>query len=155
MEDLIAWAERVELRPITRGRDDIVHLANRNVAFSIASHHGMFPVEFATQGRDRAVLGVFETVDDARRFLMMECGALLRAQRRLPRLRAHELPPGFVIEETPTALWLSWFTASAEFPMGESSRRRAVNFSRVERAPLEQIRSSFLEPAGHPLYDAA
>lgn len=152
MEDLIAWAGRVDLRPITPGRDDIVHLANKNVAFSIASHHDVFPVEFATEGRARGVLGVFETQDDARRFLMIECGALLRARRRMPRLRASALPPGFVIEEAPTALWLSWFTGSAEFPPCESARRRAFNFSIVERAPLDQISSSFLEPTGRPLY---
>jgi hypothetical protein len=153
MEDLIAWAERLGLRSATQRDDDLVHLVDDDVSFSIALHHDMFPVEAAVQDQPRIVLGVFEDVEDARRFLTMELGALLRKRERMPRLAASDLPPGFVLEQAPTALWLSWFTGSAEFPQGE--RMRAVNFSRVERAPLDQIESSFLAPNGSPLYAAA
>ena len=115
----------------------------------------MYPVEAATHGRERTMLGVFEDIEDARRFLTMEVGALVRDRNRMPRLVARALPPGFVLEQAPTALWLTWFTGSAEFPTSEPSRVRAYNFSRVERAPLDRIQSSFLDPNGLPLYDVA
>lgn len=153
MEDLIAWAERIGLVPIARHSDDLLHLADLEIAYSIAEHHGMYPVEASTRGRERAVLGVFEELEDARRFFTMELGALLREREQLAQLEATALPPGYVIEQAPTALWLSWMTGSAEFPTSE--RSRAVNFSRVERAPIEQIRESFAEPRGYPLYDMA
>jgi hypothetical protein len=153
MEDLIAWAGRAELRPIDRLGGDILRLASIELTYSIAHHHGIYPVELCRNGRDGEVIGAFDDLDDARRFLVIEVGALVREKQRMPQLTAHDLPPGFVIEESPTALWLSWFTGSAEFPMGE--RRRALNFSRVERASLDAIESSFLEPAGSPFYDAA
>ncbi|MDQ1578950.1 MAG: Immunity protein 61 [Microbacteriaceae bacterium] len=155
MEDLIAWAGRAELRPVAGLGGDILRLASMERAYSIAYHHGIYPVELCRRGRDRVVIGAFEDLDDARRFLVIEVGALVREKQQMPQLSARELPPGFVIEELPTALWLSWFTGSAEFPIGERSRRRAMNFSRVERAPLDAIETSFLEPAGRPFYDAA
>jgi hypothetical protein len=60
-----------------------------------------------------------------------------------------------VIEEAPTALWLTWLLGSAEFPVSPRSRARATNFSRISRAPIEAIESSFLAPTGAPLYEAA
>ncbi|MCU1637457.1 MAG: hypothetical protein JWL94_104 [Microbacteriaceae bacterium] len=155
MEDLIAWAEGIGLRPTVGHGDDIVRVEGAGLGFAIAEHHELFPVEAELLGRDRIVLGVFEDVEDARRFLTMEIGVLMRHQNRMPPLAAHRLPPGFVLEQAPTALWLAWLTGSAEFPTSAPSRIRALNFSRVERAPLERIQSSFLEPHGLPLYDVA
>ncbi|THG28629.1 Imm61 family immunity protein [Naasia lichenicola] len=155
MEDLIAWAERGGLEPVTRNADDLLHVADAHVAFAIAAHHDLFPVEAARAGQDRVALGVFESLEDAQRFLVMELGAIIRAHRSLPRLISDGLPPGYVIEEAPTALWLTWLLGSAEFPVAPRSRGRATNFSRISRAPVETIESSFLAPSGHPLFEAA
>lgn len=155
MEDVIAWAEEVGLEPAARSSDDLVHVADAEVAFTIASLHDVYPVQVTTRWYERALIAAFEDVEDARRFLVMELGALLRARASRPALAADELPPGFVIEEAPTALWLSWLTGSAEFPSGTRARERATTFSRVERADLESIRASYLQAEGKPLLQLA
>ncbi len=155
MEHLLSWAESLGLVPSIGEAADLLHIADDGVEFAIVQNHSLNIVEAATVGDPRIVLAAFETVDDACRLLAMQLGALLRFREGMPRIEAHKLSPGFIIEQAPTALWLTWFTGSAEFPMGERSRVRAVNFSRVERAPVEVIRSSFLDPTGFPLYTAA
>ncbi|MCU1515130.1 MAG: hypothetical protein JWO10_2220 [Microbacteriaceae bacterium] len=155
MEHLIAWAERAGLSPAADQEGDIVHLSDSTVAISMGTRQGIYAVEVSVAGMPRLVLGAFDNVDDASRLFVMQVGALVRERQRMPRLTAHVLPPGFVIEPTPTALWLSWFTGSAEFPVGERARRRAVEFSRAERASVDEIESSYLEPAGGPLFEVA
>jgi len=155
MEDLIAWAERGGLEPVTRNAAELLHVADSHVAFAILEHHDLFPVEAARAGQERAALAVFESLEDAQRFLVMELGAIIRAHQGLGILTSTGLPPGYVIEEAPTALWLTWLLGSAEFPVAPRSRARATNFSRVSRAPIETIESSFLAPSGSPLYEAA
>lgn len=155
MEDVIAWARELGLVMIPPERDDLIHLADTYVGFSIAERQELFAVEVSTREHDRELLGAFDDVEDARRFLVMEFGVMHRGRSALPPLRAEEPQPGYVLEETPTSLWLSWMTGSAEFPADYFSRRRAVTFSRVERADVEEIYESYREPGGRPLFDEA
>lgn len=155
MEELIAWAESLGLRPVVGIDGSVLHLSDAEAEFSIVEYHTLNVVEAASAGDRPIVLGAFEDIEDASRLLAMLLGGLLRFREGLPKLEARRLPPGFVIEEAPTGLWLTWFTGTAEFPRGDRSRSRAMNFSRVERAETEQIRLSFTDPSGHPLYQAA
>jgi hypothetical protein len=155
MEDVYAIAEEIGLAPAPRGSDDLLHVTDADVAFILREHHDVYEVDAATRWHDRSMLAAFESVEDARRFLVMEFGAVARARGGLAELVADSLPPGFVIEEAPTALLLSWFTGSAEFPAGSRGLDRAYAFSRVERAGVEQIHATYLDSGGHPLFDAA
>lgn len=155
MEDLIGWARELGLVMIPPERGDLIHLADTYVGFSIAERQELFAVEVSTREHDRELLGAFDDIEDARRFLVMEFGVMHRGRSALPPLRAETPPPGYVLEETPTALWLSWLTGSAEFPDDFFSRRRAVTFSRVERADVEEIYETYREPDGRPLFDEA
>lgn len=155
MEDLIGWGQELGFEEIQPGRGDLVHLADAHVGFSIAERQDLLAVEIAIRADERELLGAFDDVEDARRFLALELGVLHRGRSSLPQLPVTEVPPGYVLEETPTSLWLSWLTGSAEFPADYFSRRRAVMFSRVERAEIVEIHESCLEARGRPLFGEA
>lgn len=155
MEDLIGWGQELGFAEVEPGQGELVRLADERVGFAIAERQELVAVEISRRDGDGELLGAFDDVEDARRFLALELGVLHRGRSALPQLRATATPPGYVLEETPTSLWLSWLTGSAEFPADYFSRRRAVMFSRVERAEVLEIHGAVLEPRGRPLFDEA
>ena len=152
MEELIAWARDLGLRLLPPRDDDLLHVADTYVGYSIAARQGLFAVEQSTREHERELLGAFDRVEDARRLLALELGAIRRSRESLPPLRDVPLARGFTLEHTPIALWLTWDDGSAEFPPDDEGRLRARAVSRVVDATIAEIDAAFRDADGLPLF---
>jgi hypothetical protein len=152
MEELIAWARDLGLRLLPPRDDDLLHVADPHVGYSIAERQGLYAVELSTREHERELLGAFDRVEDARRLVALELGAIVRSRESLPALRDTALARGFTLEHTPIALWLTWDDGSAEFPPDEEGRLRARAFSRVVDASVAEIEVAFRDADGAPLF---
>ncbi len=153
MEDLIAWARALGLSLVPPRDDDLVHVADADVGYVIAARQGLYAVELCTPAPpERELLGAFDRVEDARRLLALELGALQRSRDSLPPLRDVVLARGFTLEHTPIALWLTWDDGSAEFPADDDGRERARALSRVVDATVAEIRTALRDADGSPLF---
>lgn len=152
MEELIAWARALGLTLLPPRDDDLLHIADTYVGYSIAARQGLFAVEQSTREHERELLGAFDRVEDARRLLALELGAIRRSRESLPPLRDVPLARGFTLEHTPIALWLSWDEGAAEFPPDGDGRLRARALSRVVDASIPEIDAAFRDADGLPLF---
>jgi hypothetical protein len=85
--------------------------------------------------------------------MIMELSAILRMQRRLPKIQLNRLAPGCDSEKGPTGFELSWPGGEATFPIGYIGHQQALDFSWVATAELADIAASYRHPHGEPLFD--
>lgn len=152
MEELIAWGRALGLRLLPPRDGDLVHLADTYIGYSIAERQGLYAVELSTREHERELLGAFDRVEDARRLLAIELGAMQRSRESLPPLREFTLARGFTLEHTPIALWLTWDDGAAEFPADDDGRWRARALSRVVDATVAEIDAAMQDADGLPLF---
>jgi hypothetical protein len=123
------------------------------VGRAISYRQSQFVYEFVVESDYRSTVCTFSTAAAARRFMIMELSAILRMQRRLPKIQLNRLAPGCGIEKGPTGFELSWPGCGATFPIGYIGHQQALDFSWVATAELADIAASYRHPNGEPLFD--
>jgi hypothetical protein len=111
--------------------------------------------EFKHFVRDwRKTIATFSTAAAARRFLVMEMGAIRRTRRGLPVIRVHAPHPETTLRKAPTQFELSWPGGHATFGLGYNGHQLALTFSCCAQASLADIVASYDDRAGSPLFDS-
>src|SRR5690606_40718786 len=84
----IGWGQELGFAEVEPGQGELVRLADERVGFAIAERQELVAVEISRRDGDGELLGAFDDVEDARRFLALELCVLHRCRSVLPQLRA-------------------------------------------------------------------
>jgi hypothetical protein len=110
--------------------------------------------EYRSFVRDwRKTMAKFSTPGAARRFLVMDIGAIRRARRGWPILRAHSVHPETALSKGPAELAVTWPGGTAAFGLGYQAYQQAMAFSWCAQASLADIRASYGDRNGAPIFD--
>jgi len=123
------------------------------VGRAISYRQSQFVYESVVDSDYRSTVCTCSTAAAARRFMIMELSAILRMQRRLPKIQLNRLAPGCGNEKGPTGFELSWPGGEATFPIGYIGHQQALDFSWVATAEIADIAASYRHPNGEPLFD--
>ena len=111
--------------------------------------------EYQSFVRDwRKTIATFSTAAAARRFLVMEVGAIRRIRRGLPVIRVHTPNPATTLRKAPTQFELSWPGGQATFGLGYNGHQQALTFSWCALASLGDIVANYRDRDGAPLFDS-
>jgi hypothetical protein len=140
-------------RRIASGAEILAAVGPGQIGRAICYQQSQFVYESVVESDYRSTVCTFSTAGAARRFMIMELSAILRMQRRLPKIQLNRLAPGCGIEKGPTGFELSWPGGEANFPIGYIGHQNALSFSWVATADLAEIAASYRHPNGEPLFD--
>ena len=135
------------------GGEILAVVGHGGVGRAISYRQSQFVYESVVESDYRSCVCTFSTAAGARRFMIMELSAILRMQRRLPKIQLNRLAPGCDSEKGPTGFELSWPGGKATFPIGYIGHQQALDFSWVAKAELADIAASYRHPHGEPLFD--
>jgi hypothetical protein len=135
------------------GAEILVVVGPGEVGRAISYRQSQFVYESVVESNNRSTVCTFSSAAAARQFMIMELSAILRMQRRLPKIQLNRLAPGCAIEKGPTGFELSWPGSEANSPIGYIGHQNALSFSWVATAELAEIAASYQHPNGEPLFD--
>jgi hypothetical protein len=144
----LGWERRTPAGPEILGV-----IGQAQVGRAISYRQSQFVYESVVGTDYRSAVCTLSSAAAARRFMIMELGAILRMQRRLPKIQLNRLAPGCNIEKGPTGFELSWAGGEGTFPIGYIGHQQALDFSWVATADLADIAGSYRHPNGKPLFD--
>jgi len=115
---------------------------------------GVFTVTWVERGSPEGFVMSAADIDDVDRYLMAEMGSSIRSRRRMGRIygprQESPLAPGWTARLDPKGRWQLFD------PNGRSratlNKGEAVRFSWIGDASLEDLRASYLDPDGAPLF---
>ena len=143
----IEWAREDATPP------DVLLVGDGAAGRVISYQRSMF--EYQSFVRDwRKTIATFSTAATARRFLVMEMGAIQRTRRGLPVLRVHAPHPDTTLSKAPTQFELSWSGGQATFGAGYNGHQQALAFSWCATASLADIVATYDDRNGSPLFDS-
>lgn len=145
--DVAGWAALTGMYPRELGTDDLVAFTDQDVSLFVSRRaSGAYVVETSSHGGLRFVEGSFTSEQDALRYLVMNLGRTIRANRGLREIWAPEPAPETSVEDGPTSRILSWANGSAEFALGVMGEAHACDFSTVIGMSLDDIAKRYDTP---------
>lgn len=136
--------------------NDLIKLTDQESGLYLSRWRDSYLVETTSRGEHRTRVGEFNDQSDAERFLVSFESRQRRRSRDLDRVRVPAVAEGVELEQTPTAIRLTWADGrTAEFTATLLSEIIATEFSWVVRASLAEIAASYDDPDGRPLFAAA
>ena len=132
---------------------DLLAVGQDEVGRVICYRHGAF--QYQTFVRDqRSIIAAFTSAGAARRFLVMEIGAIWRLRQPGFRIiRVHRPGPGFTVTKGPTEFEVNWAGGTATFNLGYIAHQQALAFTWCAHGSLTDIAASYRDRNGAPLFD--
>lgn len=154
-EDAVVAETAVEIgwTPQPAEAADLLAVGQDGVGRLICYRHGSYQYQSFVRDQ-RSITATFTSAGAARRFLVMEIGAIWRLRQPGFRIiRIHRPGPGFTVTKGPTELEVSWAGGTATFNLGYVGQQQALTFTWCAHASLTDIATSYRDRNGAPLFD--